>query len=43
MCVVLPSAVDILSDMLLDSTLGEREIQRERSVILREMQVSYHV
>ncbi|XP_065909132.1 mitochondrial-processing peptidase subunit beta-like [Dysidea avara] len=34
----LPQAVDILSDMLLDSTLGEREIQRERSVILREMQ-----
>ena len=36
---VIPSAVDILSDMLLDSTLGEKEIQRERGVILREMQV----
>ena len=36
---VLASAVDILSDMLLGSTLGESEIQRERGVILREMQV----
>ena len=30
------SAVDILSDILLHSRLGEREIERERDVILRE-------
>lgn len=34
----LPKAVDILSDILQNSTLGENEIERERSVILREMQ-----
>lgn len=31
-------AVDILSDILQNSTLGEEEIERERGVILREMQ-----
>jgi hypothetical protein len=31
-------AVDILSDILTNSTLGEEEIERERGVILREMQ-----
>lgn len=31
-------AVDILSDILLNSNLDERAIQRERDVILREMQ-----
>ena len=34
----LPKAVDILSDILQNSTLGENEIERERGVILREMQ-----
>lgn len=33
-------AVDILSDIILNSTLGQSEIERERDVILREMQVS---
>eukprot|EP00918_Siedleckia_nematoides_P098299 GHVU01215157.1.p1 GENE.GHVU01215157.1~~GHVU01215157.1.p1 ORF type:complete len:479 (+),score=46.86 GHVU01215157.1:26-1462(+) len=33
-----PKAVEILSDILQRSTLGEQEIERERSVILREMQ-----
>ncbi|ELT88802.1 hypothetical protein CAPTEDRAFT_170570 [Capitella teleta] len=31
-------SVDILSDILQNSTLGESEIERERGVILREMQ-----
>jgi len=31
-------AVEILSDILLNSRLGEEEIERERGVILREMQ-----
>lgn len=31
-------AVEILSDILLNSKLGEQEIERERGVILREMQ-----
>lgn len=31
-------AVEILADILLNSTLGESEIERERGVILREMQ-----
>lgn len=31
-------AVDILSDILQNSVLGEEEIERERGVILREMQ-----
>lgn len=34
----LPKAVDILSDILQNSLLGEAEIERERGVILREMQ-----
>lgn len=34
-------AVDVLSDIILNPVLGEREIERERSVILREMQVLY--
>ena len=34
----LPKAVDILADILQNSTLGEAEIERERGVILREMQ-----
>lgn len=32
------SAVDILADIIQNSTLGEAEIERERGVILREMQ-----
>jgi len=32
-------AVDILSDIILNSTLGQDEIERERGVILRELQV----
>ena len=31
--------MDILSDIIQNSTLGEQEIERERGVILREMQV----
>ncbi|XP_071810304.1 LOW QUALITY PROTEIN: mitochondrial-processing peptidase subunit beta-like [Asterias amurensis] len=34
----LPKAVEILSDIVQNSTLGEAEIERERGVILREMQ-----
>jgi len=34
----LPNAVEILSDIIMNSTLGEQEIDRERGVILREMQ-----
>jgi len=34
----LPRAVDILADIIKNSKLGEAEIERERSVILREMQ-----
>jgi len=34
----LSKSVDILSDILQNSTLGEEEIERERGVILREMQ-----
>ena len=37
---VFVSAVDILSDIIQNSTLGENEIERERGVILREMQVN---
>ncbi len=33
-------AVDILADINQNSKLGEQEIERERGVILREMQVS---
>lgn len=33
-----PKAVEILSDIITNSTLGANEIERERSVILREMQ-----
>lgn len=33
-------AVDILADIIQNSKLGEPEIERERGVILREMQVS---
>ena len=32
------TAVDILGDIIQNSTLGEREIERERGVILREME-----
>ena len=32
------SAVDILADIIQNSTLGEAEIERERGVVLREMQ-----
>lgn len=35
-------AVDILADILLNSKFGEEEIERERSVILREMQEVEH-
>ncbi|XP_007426984.2 mitochondrial-processing peptidase subunit beta [Python bivittatus] len=34
----LPTAVEILADIIQNSTLGEAEIERERGVILREMQ-----
>lgn len=34
----LPKAVEILSDIIQNSKFGEAEIERERSVILREMQ-----
>ncbi|XP_069484169.1 mitochondrial-processing peptidase subunit beta [Ambystoma mexicanum] len=34
----LPRAVEILADITQNSTLGEAEIERERGVILREMQ-----
>ena len=34
----LPAAVDILGDIIQNPTLGEREIERERGVILREME-----
>ncbi|NWR77038.1 MPPB peptidase, partial [Centropus unirufus] len=34
----LPKAVEILADIIQNSTLGEAEIERERGVILREMQ-----
>lgn len=33
-----PKAVDILSDIIQNSKFGENEIERERGVILREMQ-----
>ena len=33
------TGVDILSDIVLNPLLGEREIDRERGVILREMEV----
>lgn len=33
-----PKAVEILADIIQNSTLGEAEIERERGVILREMQ-----
>lgn len=33
-----PKAVEILADIIQNSKLGEAEIERERSVILREMQ-----
>ena len=35
------TAVDILSDIIQNPTLGTAEIERERSVILREMEVPY--
>lgn len=34
----LPRCLDILADILLHSSLGKREVERERSVILREME-----
>lgn len=33
-----PQAVEILADIIQNSMLGEAEIERERGVILREMQ-----
>ena len=35
--------MEVLSDIIQNSTLGETEIKRERDVILREMQVGYSV
>ena len=32
------AAVEILADIIQNSTLGEQEIERERGVILREME-----
>lgn len=37
-CVCFKTAVDVLSDIIQNSMLGEQEIERERGVILREMQ-----
>ena len=34
----IPNAMDILADILQNSKFGESEIERERSVIMREMQ-----
>ena len=34
----LEQAVEILSDIITNSKFGEQEIERERGVILREMQ-----
>ena len=34
----MPRAMDIISDIIQNAKLGEAEIERERSVILREMQ-----
>jgi len=38
-----PSAVDILSDMVQNSTLDEKEIEKERDVILKDVKVSYNL
>ncbi|KAJ8686290.1 hypothetical protein QAD02_022084 [Eretmocerus hayati] len=38
LCQDVPKAVEILSDIIQNSKLGESEIERERGVILREMQ-----
>jgi len=37
------SAVEILADINQNSTFGEQEIERERGVILREMQVMIYI
>lgn len=37
------TAVDILADITQNSVFGEAEIERERGVILREMQVHQHL
>ena len=42
-CHICFAAVDILADIIQNSKLGEQEIERERGVILREMQVTNHV
>ena len=34
------AAVDILADIIQNPTLGKAEVERERSVILREMEVT---
>lgn len=36
--IALTAAVEILADIIQNSTLGEAEIERERGVILREME-----
>ena len=36
----LDTAVDVLADIIQNPTLGQAEIERERSVILREMEVT---
>ena len=41
-CHICFAAVDILADIIQNSKLGEQEIERERGVILREMQVTNH-
>ena len=38
MIISFSAAVDILGDIIQNPTLGEREIERERGVILREME-----
>ena len=38
----LPKAVDVLSDIIQNSTLGEQEIERERGVILREINYIFY-
>ena len=39
--IILPTAVDTLSDMVQNSTLDEKEIEKERGIILKDIQVSY--
>jgi len=40
---IIISAVDILSDMVQNSTLDEKEMEKERDIILKDVEVSYHL